>query len=168
LFAGDPRSRLIDRAMEPTIDIPDNLRFVPWSDERRPVHLEETIAHAPDPDAIRVFGYDSLIWDPSFERVEARFQLDTHRRSFCFWMDDDWSRYSGAAGPGPGRGAGQETCRWAGYRLDPKMRDRLHAVQCPFDIVNQIGGWSTAGVGNAYGSGYPIAVLYGWMEKVVG
>ena len=48
------------------------------------------------------------------------------------------------------------------------MRDRLRAVQCPFDIVNQIGGWSTAGVGNAYGSGYGLDVLYEWMEKVVG
>ena len=48
------------------------------------------------------------------------------------------------------------------------MRDRLRAVQCPFDIVNQIGGWSTAGVGNAYGSGYGLDVLYGWMGKVVG
>ncbi|PPR59655.1 MAG: hypothetical protein CFH10_01827 [Alphaproteobacteria bacterium MarineAlpha4_Bin2] len=48
------------------------------------------------------------------------------------------------------------------------MRVRLRAVQCPFDIVNQIGGWSTAGVGNAYGSGYGLDVLYGWMEKAVG
>ena len=46
------------------------------------------------------------------------------------------------------------------------MRDRLRAVQCPFDIVNQIGGWSTAGVGNAYGTGYGLDVLYGWMEKM--
>ena len=48
------------------------------------------------------------------------------------------------------------------------MRDRLRAVQCPFDIVNQIGGWSTAGVGNAYGTGYGLDVMHGWMEKVVG
>jgi len=48
------------------------------------------------------------------------------------------------------------------------MRDRLRAVQCPFDIVNQIGGWATAGVGNAYGHGYELDVLHGWMEKVVG
>ena len=46
------------------------------------------------------------------------------------------------------------------------MRDRLRAVQCPFDIVNQIGGWSTAGVGNAYG--YGLDVLYGWMSRAVG
>ena len=48
------------------------------------------------------------------------------------------------------------------------MRDRLRAVQYPFDIVNQIGGWSTAGVGNAYETGYGLGVLYEWMEKVVG
>jgi hypothetical protein len=48
------------------------------------------------------------------------------------------------------------------------IRDRLRAVQCPFDIVNQIGGWSTAGLGNAYGTGYELNVLHGWMEKVVG
>ena len=48
------------------------------------------------------------------------------------------------------------------------MRDRLRAVQCPFDIVNQIGGWSTAGVGNAYGTGYGLDVLYGWMLTAVG
>jgi integrase len=27
------------------------------------------------------------------------------------------------------------------------MRDRLRAVQCPSDIIDQIGGWKTAGVG---------------------
>jgi len=28
------------------------------------------------------------------------------------------------------------------------MRDRLRAVQCPFDIVDRIGGWKTAGIGD--------------------
>ena len=48
------------------------------------------------------------------------------------------------------------------------MRDRLRAVQCPFDIVNQIGGWSTAGVGNACGTWYELDVLYDWREQAVG
>ena len=34
------------------------------------------------------------------------------------------------------------------------MRDRLRAVQCPPDMIDQIGGWATAGVGQAYGEGY--------------
>ena len=35
------------------------------------------------------------------------------------------------------------------------MRDRLRAVECPSDIVDRIGGWLTAGVGQTYGKGYP-------------
>ena len=47
------------------------------------------------------------------------------------------------------------------------MRDRLRAVQCPSDIADQIGGWTTDGVGQGYGSGYPLIVLQEWIEKVV-
>ncbi|WP_264194529.1 tyrosine-type recombinase/integrase [Loktanella gaetbuli] len=46
------------------------------------------------------------------------------------------------------------------------MRDRLRAVECPADIVDQIGGWGTVGVGQSYGSGYPVAVLRKYMDKV--
>ena len=46
------------------------------------------------------------------------------------------------------------------------MRDRLRAVQCPADIVDQIGGWQTNGVGHGYGEGYPIEVLHEWLSKV--
>ena len=45
------------------------------------------------------------------------------------------------------------------------MRDRLRAVQCPADITDQIGGWTTDGVGQGYGSGYPLSVLQEWLEK---
>ena len=43
------------------------------------------------------------------------------------------------------------------------MRDRLRAVQCPSDITDQIGGWTTDSVGQGYGSGYPISVLQEWL-----
>lgn len=46
------------------------------------------------------------------------------------------------------------------------MRDRLRAVECPADIVDQIGGWRTEGVGHGYGTGYPLSVLRKWMKKV--
>jgi integrase len=45
------------------------------------------------------------------------------------------------------------------------MRDRLRAVQCPSDITDQIGGWTTDGVGQGYGSGYPMSVLQKWLKK---
>ena len=46
------------------------------------------------------------------------------------------------------------------------MRDRLRAVECPADIVDQIGGWSTAGVGQGYGKGYPLKTLEGWLRRI--
>ncbi|MCW1841567.1 tyrosine-type recombinase/integrase [Prosthecomicrobium hirschii] len=46
------------------------------------------------------------------------------------------------------------------------LRDRLRAVECPADIVDAIGGWTTQGVGHGYGSGYPIDVLHRWMKLI--
>lgn len=43
------------------------------------------------------------------------------------------------------------------------MRDRLRAVECPADIVDQIGGWQTGGVGNGYGRGYTQKILHRWL-----
>ena len=46
------------------------------------------------------------------------------------------------------------------------LRDRLRAVQCPSDIVYAIGGWSTSGVGQTYGSGYNLDIKHKWMKKI--
>ena len=46
------------------------------------------------------------------------------------------------------------------------MRDRLRAVECPSEIIDQIGGWLTQGVGNSYGNGYPKSILLKWLRKV--
>ena len=57
-----------------------------------------------------------------------------------------------------------EGCTMHSFRHS--MRDRLRAVQCPADITDQIGGWTTDGVGQGYGSGYPLSVLQEWLKKV--
>lgn len=57
-----------------------------------------------------------------------------------------------------------ERCTIHSFRRS--MRDRLRAVECPADIVDQIGGWQTEGVGHAYGSGYPLHVLHKWLKAV--
>ena len=44
------------------------------------------------------------------------------------------------------------------------MRDRLRAVECPSDIIDQIGGWLTQGVGASYGDGYTTQVVLKWMR----
>ena len=45
------------------------------------------------------------------------------------------------------------------HSLRPTTRDRLGAVECPFNMVDQIGGWLTHGFGHAYGKGYPADIL---------
>ena len=34
------------------------------------------------------------------------------------------------------------------------LRDRLRAVQCPSEMIDQIGGWSSGKIGEGYGDGY--------------
>ena len=46
------------------------------------------------------------------------------------------------------------------------MRDRLRAVECPSDVIDQIGGWATEGVGQGYGEGYSLKVCEKWMSLV--
>ena len=45
------------------------------------------------------------------------------------------------------------------------MRDRLRALECPSEIIDQIGGWLTHGVGNSYGNGYTTLAVYKWLNK---
>ena len=44
---------------------------------------------------------------------------------------------------------------WGLDSLRHTFRDRLRAVQCPIDLIDQIGGWKSVGsIGNSYGKGY--------------
>ena len=47
------------------------------------------------------------------------------------------------------------------------MRDRLRAVECPKEIIDQIGGWSSSGVGENYGEGVPLPNLSDWLQKML-
>ena len=46
------------------------------------------------------------------------------------------------------------------------LRDRLREVECPSDVVDAIGGWSTEGVGQGYGKGYGLELKARWMQKI--
>ena len=52
------------------------------------------------------------------------------------------------------------------HGLRHSLRDRLRAVECPSDITDQIGGWTTEGVGHGYGRGYSLEVKANWMRKI--
>jgi len=45
------------------------------------------------------------------------------------------------------------------------FRDRLRAIQCPSDVIDQLGGWSNKSVGEGYGEGYSLHILRGWLVK---
>ena len=46
------------------------------------------------------------------------------------------------------------------------FRDRLRAVECPSEIIDQLGGWSLRSIGEGYGKGYDLSVLKKWMLKL--
>jgi len=50
--------------------------------------------------------------------------------------------------------------------LRHSLRDRLGAIECPADIIDAIGGWTTEGVGHQYGQGHSLTVMHGWMERL--
>ena len=40
------------------------------------------------------------------------------------------------------------------------MRDRLRAVSCPSEMIDQIGGWSKTSVGEGYGEGFRLTQVF--------
>ena len=50
------------------------------------------------------------------------------------------------------------------HGLRHSLRDRLRAVECPSDIIDAIGGWTTKGIGHAYGKGHGLEILAKWMK----
>ncbi|XAT62522.1 tyrosine-type recombinase/integrase [Rhodobacteraceae bacterium Araon29] len=49
------------------------------------------------------------------------------------------------------------------------FRDRLRAVECPMDMIDQIGGWkSVSSIGNSYGEGYQLERLEEWFKRLQG
>jgi hypothetical protein len=50
--------------------------------------------------------------------------------------------------------------------LRHSIRDRLRAVECPSDVIDQIGGWATEGEGQGYGKGHDLQVCAKWMNLI--
>ncbi|MBT4567074.1 MAG: tyrosine-type recombinase/integrase [Marinovum sp.] len=47
------------------------------------------------------------------------------------------------------------------------FRDRLRAVECPMDMIDQIGGWKSASsIGNSYGEGHKIQKLFEFISRL--
>ena len=46
------------------------------------------------------------------------------------------------------------------------IRDRLRAVQCPSEMIDQIGGWSSGKVGETYGDGFSLNQMHQLMHPI--
>ena len=46
------------------------------------------------------------------------------------------------------------------------MRDRFRAVECPKEIIDRIGGWSSNDVGESYGDGFSLDIINKWTERI--
>ena len=50
--------------------------------------------------------------------------------------------------------------------LRHSIRDRLRAVECPSDIIDQLGGSATERVGKGYCKGYQLKLCYRWLRML--
>ena len=66
--------------------------------------------------------------------------------------------------------------KWLKLQTDPSctmhsfrhsFRDRLRAVECPIELTDALGGWSTDGIGAAYGQGYNLQLKQKWLLAIV-
>jgi len=46
------------------------------------------------------------------------------------------------------------------------MRDRLRAVSCPSEMIDQIGGWSSGKIGEGYGEGFDLRSVANRLEQI--
>lgn len=46
------------------------------------------------------------------------------------------------------------------------MRDGLRTIECPPEIIDQIGGWTTSNVGQKYGRGFASYKFHEWMKQI--
>ena len=52
------------------------------------------------------------------------------------------------------------------HSLRHSFRDRLRAVDCPSEVADALGGWSTKTVGQSYGAGHNLQSLNRWMMLI--
>ena len=67
----------------------------------------------------------------------------------------------------PSTSGSRETLGLTAHSLRHTFRDRLRAVECPMDMIDQIGGWrSVGGVGARYGERYRVQTIRKIMKRL--
>jgi len=60
----------------------------------------------------------------------------------------------------------QTSTEYVIHSLRHTFRDRLRAIECPSEIINELGGWTKTSIGESYGDGYPLKVKYEQLLKI--
>jgi cation transport protein ChaC len=80
------RESLLDGSHHARIRADQGSHVTFMSDEERCAHVARTLAEAPKPRRIWVFGYGSLMWNPAFHYVERHTaRIHGFHRQFCLW-----------------------------------------------------------------------------------
>ncbi|OGA48947.1 MAG: hypothetical protein A3F74_14635 [Betaproteobacteria bacterium RIFCSPLOWO2_12_FULL_62_58] len=113
------RESLLDGSHHARIRTDQGLHVTFMSDEERCANVAQTVALAPHPGRVWVFGYGSLMWNPAFHYVERRTaRIHGFHRQFCLWSRD------GRGTPErPGLMLSLESggsCTGVAYRIAPK------------------------------------------------
>jgi integrase len=58
------------------------------------------------------------------------------------------------------------SCNYVIHGFRHSFRERLIAVECPSEIIDQLGGWSLKSVGQGYGKGYNLSIIHSWIKKI--
>jgi integrase len=52
------------------------------------------------------------------------------------------------------------------HSLRHSIRDRLREVDCPSEVIDQIGGWTRSSVGDSYGEGYSLSKMNKYLKEI--
>jgi integrase len=119
-----------------------------------------------DVDDLKEASFMALSSPPS--TIEAKRIVDDATSDFAF------PRYTSAKRCNANSASGSIN-KWLKPRLSEgcvihsfrhSFRDRLRDVDCPTEVIDQLGGWSSSTVGSKYGQGYSLAKLQEWILKI--
>jgi len=137
--------------------------------ELRDVDMENGLVHI-RPNAIRrlktpnskrtlpLVGYAKVAMELALERADESFFYPRYLK------DGTWraTHASTALGKWLKRDFGMTA-----HSLRHTFRDRLRAVECPLELIDQIGGWSSIGtIGSKYGQGYDLDAVREQLDQL--
>ncbi len=108
---------------------------------------------------VPLVGYGQMVMDEAIQRSDNEWLFPQYIK--------DEKCYATHASNALNKWLKRDFERLTAHCLRHTMRDRLRAVECPLDMIDQLCGWSSVGgIGVGYGRGYAVDQMRCWIEKV--